>query len=303
MRFDYRQISNSFSKSYLFFYFLWPAVHVQRWLWDCSAVRGKKWSHSTLHFSHFSQAAPTLQRETTPRSSLYRQLRSHLGILPSCLLKQLQPPFKRIRRELTGRAPGFKLPGDQNWLPNPLSPPSWLAYREVTLAPQSPKLVWAQLCCSVVEVTDAGDGCIESWIIEIQLIVWVGWRLSLPRVGDIASGVVVRGDLRLPRFDFPINTFPHWVSPQIRALCGLLRRIAISVAGGEIISHKAWEFWEAASGQSVLENLEAKSDFHNIMDKFFVLQSYRHIYDLSLLWGAFPHISGNLCSWLWYVPF
>ena len=114
---------------------------------------------------------------------------------------------------------------------------------------------------------------------------------------------VVRGDLRLPRFDFPINTFPHWVSPQIRALCGLLRRIAISVAGGEIISHKAWEFWEAASGQSVLENLEAKSDFHNIMDKFFVLQSYRHIYDLSLLWGAFPHISGNLCSWLWYVPF
>ena len=57
---------------------------------------------------------------------------------------------------------------------------------------------------------------------------WVGW-LSLPRVGDIASGVVVRGDLRLPRFDFPINTFPHRVSPQIRALCGLLRRIAISV--------------------------------------------------------------------------
>ena len=79
---------------------------------------------------------------------------------------------------------------------------------------------------------------------------WAG--LSLPRVGDIASRVVVREDLRLPRFDFPINTFPHRVSPQIRALCGLLRRIAIS----EPVS----------TGDHLLGifRVEAKSDFHHL---------------------------------------
>lgn len=108
----------------------------------------------------------------------------------------------------------------------------------------------------------------------------MGCRLSLPRVGDIASGVVVRGDLRLPRFDFPINTFPHRVSPQIRALCGLLRRIAISVSSEQQRRSsltRLGNFERLLDGQPVLANLEAKYDSHNIMNKFLV-NHYQEIY-------------------------
>ena len=42
---------------HLLLYFLWPDVHVQWRLWHIAVQCGKKWGHSTLHFSPFSQAA------------------------------------------------------------------------------------------------------------------------------------------------------------------------------------------------------------------------------------------------------